>query len=78
MEILTGLLDRCTAMPVLEGIWKDEEGRSLRETTKIVFSYLEERDLDQHSEKIREFQVEMGKATRQAYGYDDVFYTIAL
>jgi len=81
MEFLTELFGRCTAMPGLEGIWKDKNGNILKETTKIVFSYVEEEALDQHAEEIREFLVEMGKATGQAevgYGYDGVFYTIAM
>jgi len=68
-------------MPGLEGIWKDEDGNILRETAKIVSSYVEERDFDRHSEEIREFLIGMGKATGQAevgYGYDGVFYTISI
>ncbi len=53
-------------MPRLEGIWADESGKTLQETTNIVFCYVSEGSLERHIEEIREFLIEMGRKTNQA------------
>ena len=80
MAFLMRLFGRCTAMPNLEGIWA-EDGKTIEETTIIVFSYVLEDDLNRHAEEIRNYLIEMGTSTHQAevgFGYDGAFYTLTL
>jgi hypothetical protein len=80
MSFLTTTFGRCTAMPRLEGTWSDpESGCILRETTNVVFSFVEEEDFEQCAQQVRDFLTEMGQVTSQAevgFEYDGVFYTI--
>jgi len=81
MAFMTRVFGRCTAMPQLEGIWADEEGKTLDETVTSVFSYVENQELTRHAKELRSFLIELGRATHQAevgYEYDGEFFTITI
>lgn len=80
MTFLGRLFGRCTAMPNLQGIWA-EDGKTLEETTVIVFSYVLEADLNRHAEDIRNHLIDMGRSMQQSeigFGYEGTFYTLQL
>jgi hypothetical protein len=82
MSFLTKSFGRCTAMPRLEGTWADPaSGEVLHETTDIVYSFVEEKSLREHAERVRSFLTYLGRETFQAevgFEYDGQFFTIRL
>lgn len=68
-----------TAMPPVDGAWKNERGEVIRENPVVVYSYIATEAFTAGLPRIREFLHRMGRRTNQgeiAAEYDGRFYHI--
>jgi len=68
-----------TAMPPVDGAWKNEQGIVIRESPVVVYSYIAAESFVASLPRIREFLHRMGRRTNQgevAVEYDGRFYHI--
>jgi hypothetical protein len=79
IELMCEINGGATAMPPVDGAWKNEQGAVIRENPVVVYSYIAAEAFTAALPRIREFLHRMGRRTNQgeiAVEYDGRFYHI--
>ena len=79
IELLVRLNGGATAMPAVEGAWKNDEGQTIWEHPIVVYSFIKPEVFLSHLKDVREFLHRMGRETNQgevAFDFEDCFYLI--
>jgi hypothetical protein len=77
--LLTRLNGGATAMPPVEGAWRNEGGLTVWENPIVVYSFIKPDELFASLPAVREFLHRMGRETNQgevAFEFEDRFYLI--
>jgi hypothetical protein len=79
LDLLGEINGGATAMPPCEGVWRNEQGKVVREHPVLVYSYVIPEPFLASLTRVREFLHRMGRETRQgevAVEFDGRFYRI--
>jgi hypothetical protein len=79
IHLLTEINGGATAMPPVEGAWRNDEGEIVWEDPIIVYSYIQPKEFVDSLARIREFLHRMGRETNQgeiAVEFGERFYRI--
>ncbi len=79
LDLLGVINGGATAMPPLEGVWSNDDKRTIREHPTVVYSYVVPDAFLASLPRIREFLHRMGRETNQgevAFEFDGRFYRI--
>jgi hypothetical protein len=80
IDLLTRLNGGATAMPPVEGAWRDAHGNTIWEHPIVVYSYIKPDSFFVSLPAVREFLHRMGRETNQgevAFEFEDQFYLIS-
>lgn len=80
IDLLTRLNGGATAMPPVEGAWRDELGTTIWEHPMVVYSYIKPDSFFANLAAVRGFLHRMGRETNQgevAFEFEDRFYLIS-
>lgn len=80
IDLLARMNGGATAMPPVEGAWRDEAGRTIWEHPVVVYSYIKPEAFFANLPVVREFLHRMGRETNQgevAFEFEGRFYLIS-
>lgn len=80
MEILSDIGGGATAMPPVDGAWRNEQGRLIRERPIVVYSSIIPEKFIEHGDALVLFVKRMGRETNQgdvAIEFDGVMYYVS-
>jgi len=79
-EVLTAIGGGTTSMPPADGTWLNpDSNETIREETKMIFTYIEPDRFEANLARLREFLHRFGRETNQgevAFEFDGAFYRI--
>jgi len=79
IRLLTEINDGATAMPPVEGAWRNDAGEIIWENPVVVYSYIRTEAFLSNIARLREFLHRMGRETNQgeiAFEFGERFYRI--
>jgi hypothetical protein len=79
IDLLTRLNGGATALPPVEGAWRNQDGLTVWEHPIVVYSFIKPDEFFAQLPAVREFLHRMGRETNQgevAFEFEDRFYLI--